>query len=176
MFPAILLFLVMLNQIYAPFSSVSGRRSSPISRCSSRYMEDRYILPPALQPLDSVQGLLQETLAGGMLGVEALSKGLTGFVWTRLWHRPSGTPLAPVATIGRINGVRWSDFLLHIDVVLLACVVVGRLLPLLSWQLLSNLLLGPFLLILLATVQRRLKRTRRFSRRRHESAVTFQPE
>ena len=49
-------------------------------------------------------------------------------------------------------------------------------LPLLWRQLLSNILFGPFLLILFTAIHHRLKRPKRLSRRRHASAITFQAE
>jgi hypothetical protein len=48
--------------------------------------------------------------------------------------------------------------------------------PLLWRQLLSNILFGPFLLMLFAAIHRRLKRPRRLSRRRHAPAITFQAD
>lgn len=176
MLPAILLFLVMLNQIYAPFSRLPGGFEPDIALLVALYGGSTYS-PAAATALGFGAGLLQETLAGGMLGVGALSKGLTGLVWARLWRQVIGD--SPVFQLPLLTGLTVFDGALFFCTSMLFSAHASSwdaFFPLLWWQLLSNLLLGPFMLILFASVHRRLGRLKRLGRRRHEPTVAFQPE
>jgi rod shape-determining protein MreD len=130
--------------------------------------------PAGAAALGFAAGLLQESLAGGMLGVEALSKGLTGLLWARLWQQVIGD--SPWLQLPLLAGLTVFDGAIFFCTSMLFSTHASSwdaFLPLLWRQLLSNILLGPFLLILFAAVHRRLKRAKRSSRRRHESAVTL---
>src|SRR5919108_6420930 len=85
MCPAILLSIVLLNQIYTPFSLLPGGLE-PDMALFIAISGGLIYTPWRAAALGFTAGLLQETLTGGLLGVGALSKGLTGLVWTRLWH------------------------------------------------------------------------------------------
>jgi rod shape-determining protein MreD len=168
--------LVMLNQIYAPFSRLPGGLEPDMALLIAVYGGSIYA-PGAAAALGFVAGLLQETLAGGMLGVEAISKGLTGLVWTRLWQQAIGD--SPWLQLPLLAGLTVFDGAIFFCTSMLFSTHASSwdaFIPLLWRQLLSNLLLGPFLLILFAAMHRRLRRMRRSSRRRHEPAFTFQPE
>ena len=173
MFPAMLLLSVMLNQIYAPFSRLPGGLEPDIALLIAVHGGGVYA-PGGAAALGFAAGLLQETLAGGMLGVEALSKGLTGLLWARLWQQVIGD--SPWLQLPLLGGLTVFDGAIFFCTSMLFSTHVSSwdaFLPLLWRQLLSNILLGPFLLILLAALHRRLKRARRSSRRRHEPAITF---
>jgi rod shape-determining protein MreD len=176
MMPAILLFLVMLNQIYAPFSRLPGGFEPDLALLVAVYGGSTY--PPAgAAALGFGVGLLQETLAGGLLGVEALSKGLTGLIWTRLWQQVIGD--SPWFQLPLLAGLTVFDGAIIFCTSKLFSAPASSwdaFLPLLWWQILSNLLLGPFLLLLFGTLHRRLRRAKRLGRRRHEPTVTLQPE
>jgi rod shape-determining protein MreD len=173
MFPIMLLLCVMLNQIYTPFSQLPGGLEPDIALLTALYAGSIYA-PGGAAALGFAAGLLQETLAGGMFGVEALSKGLTGLIWTRLWQQVIGDspwyqlPLLAALTV-------FDGAIFYCTSILFATHAASwdAFLHMLWRQLLSNLLLGPFLLIIFAATHRRLKRARRSSRRRHEPAVTF---
>jgi hypothetical protein len=114
-------------------------------------------------------------LAGGLLGIGALSKGLTGLVWARLWRQAIGE--APLFQLPLLASLTVLDGALFFCTSMLFSTPASSwdsFFPLLWRQLLSNLLLGPFLLMLFAAIHRRLKRPRRSSRRRHEPAIPFQ--
>lgn len=171
-----LLLIVMLNQLYAPFSWFPGGLEPDMALLIAVYGGSVYA-PGGAAALGFAAGLLQETLAGGMLGVEALSKGLTGLVWTRLWQQVIGD--SPWLQLPLLAGLTVFDGTIFFCTSMLFSIHApswDAFIPLLWRQLLSNLLLGPFLLILFAAIHRRLRRVRRSSRRRHEPAVTFQPE
>jgi rod shape-determining protein MreD len=176
MFPAILLFSVMLNQIYAPFSRLPGGLEPDAALLVAVYGGLVYA-PSSAAILGFAVGLLQDTLAGGLLGVGALSKGLTGLVWTRLWRHAIGE--APLLQLPLLAGLTVFDGVLFFCTSMLFATPASSwdsFFPLLWRQLLANVVLGPFLLMLFTAIQRRLKRTRRSSRRRHEAAISFQPE
>jgi rod shape-determining protein MreD len=122
-------------------------------------------------------GLLQEILAGGLLGVEALSKGLTALVWTRLWQQTISD--APLLQVPLLAGLTVFDGALFFSASVLFSGSMSSwdtFFSLLWRQLLSNIILGPFVLMLFATIRHKLKHPRRSSRRRYASALTFQPE
>jgi rod shape-determining protein MreD len=173
MFPVMLLLTAMLNQIYAPFSRLPGALEPDMALLVAVYGGSVYA-PSSAAALGFTAGLLQETLAGGILGVEALSKGLTGLLWTPLWRQIIGD--SPWGQLPLLAG------LTVLDGALFFCTSIpfstrasswDAFLPLLWRQLLANILLGPLLLILFAAIHRRLKRARRSGRRRHEPSVTF---
>ena len=176
MFPAILLFVVMLNQIYAPLSRLPGGLEPDMALLVAVSGGLVYASGGAAV-LGFTAGLLQETLAGGLLGVGALSKGLTGLLWTRLWRQVISD--APLLQLPLLAGLTVFDGAVFFCTAMLFSTPTpswDTFFPLLWRQLLSNILLGPFVLMLFAAIHRRLKRPKRSSRRRHESAITFQPD
>ena len=176
MFPAILLFVVMLNQIYAPLSRLPGGLEPDMALLVAVSGGLAYT-PGGAAVLGFTAGLLQETLAGGLLGVGALSKGLTGLLWTRLWRQVISD--APLLQLPLLAGLTVFDGAVFFCTSMLFSTPTpswDTFFPLLWRQLLSNILVGPFVLILFAAIHRRLKRPKRSSRRRHESAITFQPD
>lgn len=176
MFPAILLFVVMLNQIYAPLSRLPGGLEPDMALLVA-VSGGLVYTPGGAAILGFTAGLLQETLAGGLLGVGALSKGLTGLLWTRLWRQVISD--APLLQLPLLAGLTVFDGAVFFCTSMLFSTPTpswDTFFPLLWRQLLSNILVGPFVLILFAAIHRRLKRPKRSSRRRHESAITFQPD
>jgi rod shape-determining protein MreD len=176
MFSTILLVVVMLNQIYAPFSRLPGG-VEPDMALLVAVCGGLVYTPVGAAMLGFTAGLLQETLAGGLLGVGALSKGLTGLVWTPLWRQAISD--APLLQLPLLAGLTVLDGAIFFCTSLLFSPPASSwdtFFPLLWRQLLSNVLLGPFLLMLFAAIHRRLMRPKRSSRRRHASAITFQPE
>jgi rod shape-determining protein MreD len=176
MFPVVLLFVVMLNQTYAPFNRLPGGLEPDMALLAA--VAGGFVYAPGgAAVLGFTAGLLQEILAGGLLGVGALSKGLTGLVWTRLWRQTIGD--VPLLQLPLLAGLTIFDGAIFFGTSMLFSTPASSwdaFFPLLGRQLLSNLLLGPFLLMLFAAIHRRLKSARRSSRRRHEPAITFQPE
>jgi len=176
MFPAILLFVVMLNQIYAPFSRLPGELAPDWALLVAVYGGLTYT-PVGAAGLGFTAGLLQETLAGGLLGVRALTKELIGLVWTPLWRQTISD--APLLQFPLLAGLTILDGAIFFCTSRLFSTPVSSwdtFFPLLWRQLMSNVLLGPFLLMLFVAIHRRLRRSKRSSRRRHASAITFQPE
>jgi rod shape-determining protein MreD len=176
MFSAILLLIVLLNQIYAPFSRLPAGLEPDLALLVAVSGGLMY-MPWGAAVFGFTAGLLQETLAGGLLGVGALSKGLTGLVWTRLWHQAVSD--APVLQLPLLAGLTVFDGTTFFCTSMLFSTPTSAwdaFFPLLWRQLLANILLGPFLLMLFAAIHRRLKRSKRASRRHHASAITFQPE
>jgi rod shape-determining protein MreD len=176
MFPAILLLFVLLNQVYAPLSILPGG-FEPDMALLVAVTGGLVYTPWGAAALGFAAGLLQETLTGGLLGVDALSKGLTGLVWTRLWHHAISD--APLLQLPLLAGLTVFDGAMFFGSSMLFSTPTpswDAFLPLLWRQLLSNLLFGPFLLLLFTAIHRRLKRPKRWGRRRHASAITFQAE
>jgi rod shape-determining protein MreD len=176
MFPTILLFAVMLNQIYAPLSRLPGGLEPDMALLVA-VSGGLVYGPGGAAVLGFTAGLLQEALAGGLLGVGALSKGLTGLLWTRLWRQVISD--APLLQLPLLAGLTVFDGAVFFCAAMLFSTPTpswDTFFPLLWRQLLSNILLGPFVLMLFAAIHRRLKRPKRSSRRRHESAITFQPD
>jgi rod shape-determining protein MreD len=133
--------------------------------------------PAGAAVLGFTAGLLQETLAGGLLGVGALSKGLTGLVWTRLWRQAIGdAPLLQLPLLAGLTVLDGAAFFCAAMLFSKPTASWDTFLPMLWRQLLSNILLGPFLLMLFAAIHRRLKRPKRSSRRRYDPAITFQSD
>ena len=176
MFSAILLLIVLLNQIYAPFSRLLVGLKPDMALLVA--VSGGLMYPPwGAAALGFTAGLLQETLAGGLLGVGALSKGLTGLVWTRLWYQAVSD--APVLQLPLLAALTVFDGAIFFSTSMLFSTPISAwdaFFPLLWRQLLANILLGPFLLMLFAAIYRRLKRSKRGSRRRHASAIIFQSE
>jgi rod shape-determining protein MreD len=176
MFPAILLLSVLLNQIYTPFGFLPGGLAPDIALLVAVWGGLMY-MPWGAAVLGFIAGLTQETLAGGLLGVGALSKGLTGLVWTRWWH--SAVSDAPGLRLLLLAGLTVFDGALFFSASLIFSTLTSSwdtFFPLLWRQILANVLFGPLLLVLFGAIHRRLKRTKRSSRRRYASAVTYQPE
>jgi rod shape-determining protein MreD len=174
MFPAILLSIVVLNQIFTPFHLLPGGLEPDVALLSAVAGGLAYT-PWGAAALGFAAGLLQETMSAGLLGVGALSKGLTGLVWTRVWHQAiSHSPLLQLPLLAGLT---------VFDGVVFYCTSMLFSKPTSSWdaffpllwrQLLANVLFGPFVLILFTTIHHRLKRSKRLSRRHHASAVTLQ--
>jgi rod shape-determining protein MreD len=176
MLPVILLFVVMLTQTYALFGWLPGGLEPDMALLVAVYGGLAYA-PGSAAALGFTAGVLQETLAGGFLGVGALSKGLIGLLWTPLWRQAIGE--ASLLQLPLLAGLTVLDGVLFFCASMLFSTPASSwdaFFPLLWRQLLSNVLLGPLLLALYAAIHRRLKRTKRSSRRRHEPAITFQPE
>jgi rod shape-determining protein MreD len=176
MFPVILLLIVLLNQIYTPFSLLPWGLEPDMALLVA-VAGGLVYTPWGAAGLGFAAGLLQETLTGGLLGVGALSKGLTGLVWTRLWHHAVSD--APLLQLPLLAGLTVFDGAIFFCTSMLFSTPTSSwdaFFPLLWRQLLSNILFGPFLLILFTTIHHRLKRPKRLSRRRHASAITFQAE
>jgi rod shape-determining protein MreD len=134
----------------------------------------RLYAPWGAATLGFAAGLLQDILTGGLLGVGALSKGLTGLLWTRLWNHAVSDSL--VLQLPLLAGLTILDGVLFFGCSMLfstAAISGEAFFPLLWRQLLSNLLFGPFVLMLFDRIHHRLMRPRRFSRRRHASAITL---
>ena len=176
MYPAILLLSVVLNQVYTPFSLLPGGLAPDMALLIAVSGGLLY-MPWGAAVLGFTAGMMQETLAGGLLGVGALSKGLTGLVWSRWWHY--GVSDAPVLQLLLLAGLTLFDGALFFGTSMVFSTLTSSwdaFFPLLWRQILANVLFGPMLLILFAVIHRRLKRTKHSSRRRHASAITFQPE
>jgi len=176
MFPALLLFVVILNQIYAPFNRLPGELAPDLALLVALHGGLIYS-PVRAAALGFTAGLLQETLAGGLLGVGALSKGLTGLVWTPLWRQTiSDAPLLQLPLLIGLTIFDGAIFFCTSRLFLMPVSSWDSFFPILWRQLMSNVLLGPLLLMLFVAIQHRLVRSKRASRRRHASAITFQPE
>ena len=176
MFPAILLLTVLLNQIYTPFSALPGELEPDMALLIA-ISGGLVYTPWRAAALGFTAGLLQETLTGGLLGVEALSKGLTGLVWTRLWHQAVSD--APLLQLPLLAGLTVFDGAIFFCTSILFSAPTSSwdaFFPLLWRQLLANVLFGPFLLILFTAIHRRLRHPKRSSRRRYASPITFQPD
>jgi rod shape-determining protein MreD len=176
MFPTILLSMVVLNQIYAPFGLLPGGLEPDMALLAAM-VGGRVYTPWGAAALGFAAGMLQETLTAGLLGVGALSKGLTGLAWTRWWNHAVSD--APVMQLPLLAGLTVLDGAIFFGCSLLFSTLTPSweaFFPLLWRQLLSNILYGPLLLGLFTAIHRRLKRPRRLSRRRHASTLTFQAE
>jgi len=176
MFPGMLLLVVVLNQIYTPFRQLPGELAPDLALLVAMYGGLTYT-PVGASLLGFSAGLLQETLAGGLLGVGALSKGLTGLLWAPLWRQSvSDTPLLQLPLLAGLTSLDGAIFFCTSRLFSSPASSWDIFFPLLWEQLLANLLLGPFLLMLFAAIHHRLMRPKRSSRRYHASAITFQPE
>ena len=176
MLPVLLLFAVILNQIYAPLSRLPGEFVPDIALMVALFGGLIYT-PWNATALGFAAGLLQDTLTGGLLGVGALSKGLTGLLWARLWLQTVGEgPLLQLPLLAMLTVLDGATFF-GTSMLFAAYIPSGdTFLPLLGRQLWSNLILGPLVLIVFAALHRKLKRPKRSGWRRHDSALTFQPE
>jgi rod shape-determining protein MreD len=175
MLPVLLLLGVMLEQIYAPFSYLPGGLTPDLALLAALFAGLVYA-PWSAAALGFGVGVLQDTLASGWLGVGALTKGLTGLVWARLWRQVVGeSPLLQlplIAMLTAMDGAAWVGAALLFAPYPPAW---ETCLSLLGWQLLSNVTIGPPVLLLLAAAHRKLRRTKRSGRRRYASTLTFQP-
>lgn len=175
MFPALLLLLVILNQMNAPFSRLPGGPEPDLALMVAIYGGFVYTRTGAAA-LGFGAGLLQETLAGGLIGVDALSKGLTGLLWARLWRQVIGEgmlvqlPLIAVLTV--VDGA--ASFAMS-KLFSAPSASWEMFVPLLGWQLLWNLILGPLILGGFAIMHRKLSRVSRTRWGGHARAATFQP-
>ena len=176
MVPFILLVVVVVNQIYAPFSRMPLVLEPDVALIVAVF--GGFMYPPvAAVALGFGAGLLQDTLSGGLIGVGALSKGLTGLLWARLWRQVIGDgPLLQLPLLAGLTLVDGAAFFCTAVLFSAHAASWEVFLPLLGRQLLSNLLLGPLLLMLCAALSRKLRRTKRSGWRRHEPATTFQPK
>jgi rod shape-determining protein MreD len=176
MFPSILLVSVLLNQIYSPFGLLPGGLTPDLALLVA--VSGGLVYSPwRAAALGYTAGILQDTLTGGFLGVGALSKGLTGLVWARLWSRTVGdTPIWHLPLLAGLTVFDGAVFFCTSMLFSTSAPAWDVFLPLLWRQLLANLLYGPFLLMLFTAIHRRLTRPKRSNRRRHASAITFQPE
>ena len=176
MFPALLLVCVIVNQMNAPFSRLPGGLEPDLALIVAVYGGFTYTRGAAAA-LGFGAGLLQETLAGGLIGMDALSKGLTGLLWARLWHQVMGegtlvqVPLLAGLTV--LDGV--ASFATS-KLFSAPSASWGMFLPLIGWQLLSNLILGPLMLGGFAAVHRKLSRASRARWGGHAPTVTLQPK
>lgn len=175
MFPALLLALVMVNQMNAPLSLLPGGLEPDLALMVAIHVA--YVYPRSgAAALGFGAGLLQETLAGELVGVGALSKGLTGLLWAHLWRQVIGEatlaqlPLLAVLTV--VDGVA---FFAASKVFFTPGAEWDVLVPLLGRQLLSNLLVGPLLLKGFAAIHRKLAGETPARWRTHEPTVTPQP-
>ena len=176
MFPAILLSIVVLNQIYTPFNLLPGGLEPDMALLAAVAGGLAYT-PWRAAAFGFAAGLLQETLTGGFLGVGALSKGLTGLAWTRVWYDTVSN--SPLLQLPLLVGLTVFDGVIFFCTSMLFSRPTSSwdaFFPLLWRQLLANILLGPFLLLLFAAIHHRLKRSKRLSRRHHASTITFQAE
>jgi rod shape-determining protein MreD len=176
MFPVLLLCIVMLNQLFAPFSLLPWGLVPDLALFVAVAGGLSYS-PGGAALLGFSAGLLQETLAGGLLGVGACSKGLTGLVCAPLWRRAVGD--TPVLQVPLLIGVTLADGALFFCASLLFAAPTSPgevFLPLLGRQLLANAALGPLVLMLFAGIYQRLTHPKRSGRRRHASTITFQPQ
>jgi rod shape-determining protein MreD len=176
MFPAILLLVVVLNQIYAPLSRLPAELAPDMALLAAVYGGLTY-RPVEASILGFLAGLFQETLAGGLLGVGALSKGLTGLLWAPLWRQTvSDAPLLQLPLLVGLTTLDGAIFFCTSKLFSTPASSWDIFFPLLWEQLLSNVLLGPFLLMLFMAIHHRLLRSQRSGRRHHASAITFQPD
>jgi rod shape-determining protein MreD len=174
MVPALLLLLVMVNQIYPLFCSLPGEFAPDLALIVAVFGGFAYA-PSSAAALGFGAGVLQDTLAGGLIGIGALSKGLAGLVWAPLWRQLMGEgPLARLPLLAALTVMDGAAFFGASVLFSPHSLSWDLFLPLLGRQLVSNLLLGPLLLMLFAIMHRKLKRTKRFSWRPHESALPFQ--
>jgi rod shape-determining protein MreD len=175
MFAALLLSFVVLNQLLAPFRILPWGLVPDLALLAAVAGGHCYS-PGRATLLGFSAGLLQETLAGGLLGVGACSKGLTGLLWAPLWRRAVGD--APLFQVPLLIGVTLVDSALFFCASLLFAAPTSPgevFLPLLGRQLVANVVLGPVVLWWFASLYHRLTQPRRMGRRRHASAITFQP-
>ncbi|MBI3327548.1 MAG: rod shape-determining protein MreD [Nitrospinae bacterium] len=173
MVPALLLLLVIVNQMNAPFSQLPGRLEPDLALMVAVYGGLVYARGGAVA-LGFGAGLLQETLAGGLIGVEALSKGLTGLLWARLWSQVIGEgALAQLPLIAVLTAVDGAASFGMSKLFSAPSASWELFVPLLGWQLLSNLILGPLMLAFFAAMHRSLGRASRARRGGHEPTATF---
>lgn len=176
MVPALLLMGVLLNQIYAPFSRLPGGFVPDLALIVALFGGHVYA-PWNAAALGFGAGLLQDTLTGGLLGVGALSKGLTGLFWAHLWGQIVGeSPLLQIPLLAMLTILDGATFFGAAVLFSLYTPSWDTFFPLLGRQLWSNVVLGPLMLMMFAALHRRLKRPKRSSWRRYESASTFQPK
>jgi rod shape-determining protein MreD len=174
MFPALLLLLVMVNQLNAPASWLPGGLEPDLALMVAIHAGCVYPRSAAAA-LGFGAGLLQETLAGELIGVGTFSKGLTGLLWARLWRQVIGEaavaqlPLLAVLTV--MDGLA---FFVASKLFAAPLAMWDIFVPLLGRQLLSNLLVGPLILMGLAAIHRKLTGGTPARWRAHEPTVTFQ--
>lgn len=173
MLPALLLLIVIINQLNAPLSMLPWDPEPDMALILAIHAGLHYS-PAGAAALGFAAGLLQEVLAGGLIGVGALSKGLTGLFWARQWRHVVAEgilvqlPLLAVLTI--VDGVA---FFTASKLLAASTASWDALLPALGRQLLSNLIVGPILLKGFAVMHGKLRQGLRARRRGHEPTLTF---
>lgn len=173
MLPALLLLIVIINQVNAPLSMLPWGPEPDMALIVAVHAGLHYA-PAGAAALGFGAGLLQEILAGGLIGVGALSKGLTGLFWARQWRHVVAEgvlvqlPLLAVLTI--VDGVA---FFTASKLLAASAASWDVLLPTLARQLLSNLIVGSVLLKGFAVVQGKLRQGLRARRRGHEPTLTY---
>jgi rod shape-determining protein MreD len=173
MVPLILLVVVVVNQIYAPFRRMPLGLEPDLALIVAVFSGFMYP-PAAAAALGFGAGLLQDILSGGLIGVGALSKGLTGLLWARMWRQVIGDgPLLQLPLLAGLTLVDGAAFFCTSALFSTHVTSWQVLPPLLGQQLLANLLLGPLLLMLCTALSRKLGRAKRPGWRRHEPATTY---
>jgi rod shape-determining protein MreD len=174
MVPPLLLALVVVNQIYPAFRSLPGELVPDLA-LSIAIFGGLVYAPGSAAALGFGAGLLQDILGGGLIGIGALSKGLAGLIWAPLWRQLMGdAPWAQLPLLAALTVIDGASFFGASVLFSPHGLSWDVFLPLLGRQLVSNLLLGPLLLMLFARMPRKLQRTKRSRWRHHESALPFQ--
>lgn len=175
-FQALLLLIVVVNQLNAPLSVLPWRPEPDVALLVAVYGGLIYS-PSGAAALGFSVGLLQETLAGGLIGVNALLKGLTGLVWVRLWSQVFGDGmLVQLPLLAMLTSVDGVVFFTASQLLSAPSATWDVLLPLLGRQLLSNLIAGPVLLKGFAMMDDKLTLRSRAHRRGHEPTATLSPK
>ena len=164
------------DQLNGPFSRLLWGLAPDVPLMVAIYAGSVYG-PASATALGFGAGLLEETLAGGLIGVGALSKGLTGLLWARLWRQiVGGGILAQLPLVAALTVVDGAAFFAVSKLFAARSGSWDAYIYLLGRQLLSNVLLAPLLLKLFAVLDRKLSRGTRARWRSHEPTLTLQSE